>query len=150
MQRRIVIIGMPGSGKTFLAKKIAAKEGIPHIEADLIYWKGGRPSPLDPFRKKVESLLKTDSWVYEGHFGKTSDLVLPRATEALVLNPSEWTAFFRMVKRETFQLLTDFSHFQRLKFNLWNWSKLRSNFLLAEGKVRERNIPALRIDLNDK
>jgi 2-phosphoglycerate kinase len=49
--KRIVIYGVPGSGKTRLARRLAKKYGVPHIEADALrkIAQKGRTASRSPF-----------------------------------------------------------------------------------------------------
>ncbi|HEY9878873.1 MAG TPA: AAA family ATPase, partial [Leptolyngbyaceae cyanobacterium] len=35
---RVAVVGAPGSGKTTLARQIAQKLQIPHVELDALFW----------------------------------------------------------------------------------------------------------------
>ncbi|WP_273380985.1 AAA family ATPase [Symbiobacterium thermophilum] len=53
--RRIVVIGSSGSGKTTLARELAMRLGVPHIEADALYWgPNWTPAQPDEFRRRVD------------------------------------------------------------------------------------------------
>ena len=87
--RRIVVYGHSCSGKTTLAKRIAEKVGVPHIELDAIFWKPDWvETPRDEFRTVVSTLLKEhpDGWVFDGNYhSRIRDLVLPQANTAVWL-----------------------------------------------------------------
>ena len=53
--RRIVIWGVTGSGKTTLARELAERLGVPHIQLDAIFWKPNWvETPDEEFRAKVQ------------------------------------------------------------------------------------------------
>src|SRR5262249_43067056 len=64
----------------------ASRLGIPHFEADSVYWDGsGREAP--DFRVKAERFfLNQTQWVAEGHYGKLKDLLDPRITHLVWLD----------------------------------------------------------------
>lgn len=39
--QRVLIVGSPGAGKSTLAKKLAARTGLPLIHLDDLYWNPG-------------------------------------------------------------------------------------------------------------
>jgi len=65
---RIHIVGGPGSGKTTLAKRLAASLAIPFYELDTIGWKGGvgAERPLDVHLVDINHIAAQPAWVTEG------------------------------------------------------------------------------------
>jgi adenylate kinase family enzyme len=96
--KRIVVIGLPGAGKTTFARRLAAEKGLAHIEADRLFWTDGLREAPD-FREKVQAAVEGDGWIFEGHFSKVKDLVLPRADEVIWLSPPFPVVLFRYLKR---------------------------------------------------
>lgn len=39
--KRVLIVGSPGAGKSTLAKKLAARTGLPLTHLDDLYWNAG-------------------------------------------------------------------------------------------------------------
>ena len=80
--RRIVVYGPSGTGKTVVARRIARRLGLPHIELDAIFWTPnwvGRPP--EEFRAHVSAALAghPGGWVLDGDYSRVPDLVLPLA-----------------------------------------------------------------------
>ncbi|MEY2476515.1 MAG: hypothetical protein QOG87_1830 [Actinomycetota bacterium] len=67
--QRVSVVGNAGSGKSRLARRLAAILGVPHVELDAIHhlpnW-----SPIDPdeFLLAVGAIAATDSWVIDGNY----------------------------------------------------------------------------------
>lgn len=80
--RRVVVYGPTGSGKSTVARNIAAHIGVPLVELDAIFW-GPRwvNKPLEEFRAEVSALLSshTDGWVCDGNYSQVRDIILPLA-----------------------------------------------------------------------
>jgi len=92
---RIVIAGAPGSGKTTLAKRLAESLGIPHIEADQIFWKPGR------FDEELKAKLSQSSaWIFEGHLLKAAPLVFPHTDVLLLIEGQEFESLLAALKRD--------------------------------------------------
>lgn len=74
--KKIIIIGNSGSGKTWLAKRMAAVRGIPHIELDSIFWEPGgynhkrNDLEIEADLKKIQG---SGCWLAEGVFGHIVD-----------------------------------------------------------------------------
>lgn len=83
---RILILGLPGSGKTTFARKLATQLGLPHFEADAVFWdEKGRERA--EFRKSAGVWLsERPQWVAEGHYGKLRDLLDSRITHLVLLD----------------------------------------------------------------
>lgn len=96
---RAVIFGLPGSGKTTLAKDLARKYRVAHIEADAIYWRSTKPLSDSEFRSAIDKLTSEGDWIFEGHLSKAWDIVADRADRWLELNPNRYFCFIRMLRR---------------------------------------------------
>jgi adenylate kinase family enzyme len=102
--RRIIVTGMPGSGKSTFSRALSAKTGLPLIHLDLHYWKPGwvRPSD-DEWQAKQRCLLAGDVWIADGNYHETLALRLERADTVVVLETPWWVcsgrAFVRGVRR---------------------------------------------------
>jgi Adenylate kinase and related kinases len=67
---KIHIIGGPGSGKSFLAKKLSRELGIPHYDLDDIQWANesgyGKKRDIAERDALLEQILQRDDWIMEG------------------------------------------------------------------------------------
>lgn len=72
---RIAIIGRSGGGKSFLARMLAAKLGLPIVHLDAIFWRPGwRQSDEASFRARLEAALGDGRWITDGNFSRVADL----------------------------------------------------------------------------
>lgn len=68
---RVYLLGLPGSGKTTLAKKLAAQHDLKHIELDeyFHYWQDKKYSRryFEDFQAELLiQLQQSDNWIIEG------------------------------------------------------------------------------------
>jgi adenylate kinase family enzyme len=98
--RRVLVIGSPGSGKTTLATRIAAKLNVPVHYLDLHHWLPGwiyRDSASA--RDIVRGLVDEPAWVMDGNFAETFDLRMPRADTLVWLDYPRLTCLRRIFTR---------------------------------------------------
>jgi adenylate kinase family enzyme len=82
--RRVVVFGTTGSGKSWLAERLAARHGLRLIELDQLYWgRDWQPAPLDLFRHRVEREIRDGDWIVVGNYGQVRDLTW-RAADTLI------------------------------------------------------------------
>jgi adenylate kinase family enzyme len=102
--RRVVVFGTTGSGKSWLAERLAARHGLRLIELDALFWgKDWQPALLELFRYRVEGEIRDGDWIVVGNYGQVRDLTW-RAADTLVWLDLPfplvmWRLFWRTVRR---------------------------------------------------
>jgi len=82
--RRVNVVGTAASGKTTLARALAARLGVPHIELDALQWEAGwREAEPAVLRERTRAAIAGDAWIADGNYSAVRDLVWSRA-EAVV------------------------------------------------------------------
>ena len=79
---RTVIIGNSGSGKTWLAKRLAAKAGASVMHLDDVFWlPGGFNERRDPLEVSclIDAQRAETQWIVEGVYGNLAGQFLPSA-----------------------------------------------------------------------
>ena len=78
---KIAVIGPSGSGKTTVARQLAERHALPHVELDALHWgPNWTECPADEFRARVARALSEAGWVADGTYhGKLGDSVLEQA-----------------------------------------------------------------------
>ncbi len=98
--RRILVYGVTGSGKTTLAKAVAAKTGLSLIDVDELTWEPGWVMvPDDEQTRRIEQLTSGDAWVMDTAYGKWLDIPLARAELIVALDYPRWLSFWRLLRR---------------------------------------------------
>lgn len=101
MPTRIAVVGTTCAGKTTVAKRLAERHGIPHVELDALHWGPGWSEPTAAeFRARVEEALSVERWVADGAYhGKLGDLVVEKADLVVWLDPPLPTVLRRLGSR---------------------------------------------------
>ncbi|MFM9943580.1 MAG: AAA family ATPase [Hyphomicrobiaceae bacterium] len=89
LQRRTLIIGNSGSGKSRLAEALGSQVHAPVFDLDLIHWKdngSGAKQDEGVARQEVGDLAKTERWVIDGVYGWLAEVAMPRATALIWLD----------------------------------------------------------------
>lgn len=104
---KIHIIGGPGSGKSYLAKKLSEHFDIPLLELDQIHWDNS--AEIYNTRRSDEErdamlaeFLSQEKGVVEGIYYKWVQPSFEKADVIVVLQPSCFKRNFRMMKRFVF------------------------------------------------
>ncbi len=69
---KILILGCPGSGKSYFAVKLAALTGLPLFHLDNIWWRAdGTHLSREEFDEKLAALLSLERWIIDGDYSRT-------------------------------------------------------------------------------
>jgi adenylate kinase family enzyme len=98
--RRVLVIGMAGSGKSTFARALSAKTALPVIHLDVHYWKPGWVEPSEhEWREKQRRLLAGEAWIADGNYYETLDVPLQRAETVVMLDTPWWLCAARAFVR---------------------------------------------------
>ncbi|HTT80757.1 MAG TPA: hypothetical protein VMF86_13840 [Stellaceae bacterium] len=103
-QRRIVVLGCAGSGKTTLAVQLGERLDLPVVHLDLLYWEPGwQARHTANFLARVADAVAGEGWVSEGNYRETFPLRLPRADAVIIMECSRWLCLWRVLRRTYFR-----------------------------------------------
>ena len=98
--RRIVVTGTTGSGKTTLARAVAAKLRLPHAEQDAWnHLKDWQEAPVQQFRAAVDAFTAQPGWVMDGNYSRANDIGWARADTLIWLDYPGELVFWRLLRR---------------------------------------------------
>ena len=99
---KIIIFGNNGSGKSWLAKRLAAATGLPLIHLDAYFWRPNweMPTKEEWWEKNLE-FIAGEKWIIEGmcSHGGTMELRFAAAELAIVLDVNRFTCVYGVFKR---------------------------------------------------
>lgn len=105
--KRVMIVGQPGGGKSWLAREIGKRTGLPVVHMDLIHWKPGWVMRDEAERVAMATEVElSDAWVFEGGLSRTYAHRLSRADTLIVLD----TPFLRRVWRVFTRTIRQIGH----------------------------------------
>lgn len=101
------ITGSSGVGKTTLARQIAARWGLPHLELDGLFhgpnWTQSEPAE---FRAAVQREIDRPSWVVDGNYTVLGTMIPDRAELRIALDLPTAVTMLRLVRRTARRMIT--------------------------------------------
>lgn len=83
--QRIAIVGSPGAGKSTLAKELAQRLDLTHIEIDSIFHQPGwQPLPEAEFVAAIERATSRPRWVTCGNYQRVSKPIIWQRADTVV------------------------------------------------------------------
>ena len=114
--QRINVVGVPGSGKTTLARQLADCLNVPHIELDALHWEPDwEEAPVAIFRARVAAALSKPAWVVDGNYSKARDVVWVRADTIIWMDYTLSVILIRLFRRTLRRIIT--------QQELWNGNR---------------------------
>jgi adenylate kinase family enzyme len=102
--RRVVVFGTTGSGKSWLAERLAERARLRLIELDKLNWgPNWVPAPIELLRHRVEREIRDGDWIVVGNYDSVRDLTW-RAADTLIwldlpIALVIWRLFWRTLRR---------------------------------------------------
>ena len=99
---RVVIIGNAGGGKSTLARKLAQRRGLQHVEIDSLLWQQGwKLTPAEIYERRHAEIVAGDDWVIDG-LGRQATIAerIARATEIILIDMPLWMHFWLAAERQ--------------------------------------------------
>ena len=85
--KRILVIGCPGSGKSYFSKRLGKILGLPVVHMDNLYWKKDKTSiSHEELDTKLIPYLEKDEWIIDGNYHRTLKMRIKYATDVYFLD----------------------------------------------------------------
>jgi hypothetical protein len=104
LKPRLHIIGGSGSGKSYIATKLAERFGVPAYDLDELFWdqaSGSYGMRADPVKRdqQLATIVTRDGWIIEGVYYAWLTPSFDAADVIIALTPSIWIRHWRVVRR---------------------------------------------------
>ncbi len=100
LYKKVVVIGSPGSGKSYLSSYLGNYMNLEVIHLDDHYWKENWTEPSkEVWEKKVLELTEAKSWIIEGNFSSTLRSRLEKCDLVIYLDFSTCVCLLSVIKR---------------------------------------------------
>lgn len=98
--QRVMIIGGPGAGKSWLAREMARRLDLPVIAIDDFVWRtDGSLRAADEIDADAQQAATGAKWIIEGGNSRTYEARLARADMLVRLNPPRLIRIWRVMRR---------------------------------------------------
>lgn len=105
--RRLLLIGVTGSGKTTLARALEGRCGIPAVDVDAMAWRPGWvKTPDEELAAAAARVAAGEAWVMDSAWTAIRPVVLPRAELVVALDLPRWLSLARLLRRTATRALT--------------------------------------------
>lgn len=129
---KTLVLGVPASGKSTLAKKLSVLTDASHIEVDQLV----AQSP-ENFRELVRNAIsREEKWLIEGHFKAIGTIICPLVDSVIWLDPPMPQILIRWLKRALLR-----KSFRDGRWAVLKSQKLRQIQCKAIADFKKRGIP---------
>jgi hypothetical protein len=106
--KRVLILGSPGAGKSWLGNRLAEALQLPLVRLDDLYWgpAWSRPLPED-FERRLTEAVCAEQWIIEGNYHQWLGLRLCKSQAVVLLDIPPWRCFFSVALRGLLRLVGD-------------------------------------------
>jgi len=105
-ERRILVYGVTGSGKSTAATRLGAVTRLPvHLADELTWLPGWVPVDTETQRETFAAIAASDAWVLDTAYSSWLDLVLPRCELVVALDYPRWRSLAQLLRRTAVRIV---------------------------------------------
>lgn len=127
--KRIILVGSGGSGKSWLAKRLANITGYKMIHLDCEFWQPNwTKMPKEEWIEKQNGFFKGEKWIIDGNYNSSMELRFAAADLVIFLDINRFVCMWSALKRHG-KKRSDLPGYLEEKMNLefidflkWIWS----------------------------
>lgn len=112
------MVGISGAGKTTIARELARRHGVPHVEGDSIAhgpnWEFRSPKEI---ARRTAEATAGEGWVIDADYADAREVTWPRANAVVWLDYPRWVSTGRVIRRSVARAVT--------RRELWNGNRER-------------------------
>jgi adenylate kinase family enzyme len=114
--RRVSVVGVPGSGKSTVGRRLATTLEVPYVELDAVFHQPGWTAlPAKEFQARIADVVAGDGWVVDGNYSASRELVWQRADTVVWLDLPRSLVMRRIIRRTVRRAVT--------RERLWNGNR---------------------------
>lgn len=84
---KMLVLGSPGAGKSFLSSQLAARFGYPIVHMDMLYWRENWQHLTDmELRSELAKVMAGESWIIDGNYATTLEYRIQNANVIFFLD----------------------------------------------------------------
>lgn len=120
--KKIIVIGVTGSGKSTLSKKLSNKLNYPYIQLDELFWRPNwMETPDKEFFEKIYNATNSETWVLDGNYTRSNHLTWTIADTIVWINLPFWITLYQSLSRSIKRAV--------VRKELWEGTGNRESFL---------------------
>lgn len=87
--KKVIVIGCPGSGKSWFSKELHKITGIPLYHLDMMFWNPDKTTvDKSVFHERLQAVLGTDEWIIDGNYASTMKMRMEACDTVVFLDYS--------------------------------------------------------------
>ena len=85
--KKVIVIGCPGSGKSYFSRQLQQKSGIPLYHLDMMYWNADKTKvEKSLFLDRLSAVLNKDEWIIDGNYASTMEMRMAACDTVIFLD----------------------------------------------------------------